>query len=168
MNYMKAEKLHRKLGHIGRELARERHEMHERHGKHGPERMRTDGPFDRRRGPFEPHGPRMYPRERILMILSDAEGGLHQKDIAGSMHINPSSLSEAIDKLESDGYVRRDIDPADRRATLISLTEKGQARAAEVGDMHKERMQKLFANLTEEEQDQLFALLDKAFPDRKE
>ena len=51
------------------------------------------------------HGPRMLPRERILLILAEApEDGIHQKDIAEKIRINPSSLSEAIDKLESDGF----------------------------------------------------------------
>lgn len=172
MEYTKAVKLHRKLGHIGRELASARgmrpHRRHEEDADRGMKRPFAEDGMPRRpehcrkRG----HGPRMLPRERILLILAGApEDGIHQKDIAEQIRINPSSLSEAIDKLESDGYVVRDVDPEDRRSTKIRLTEKGSARACEVEDMHKERMEKLFANLTDEEQDQLLTLLDKAFPD---
>ena len=173
MEYAKVVKLHRKLGHIGRELASARGmRPHRRHDEEAGREMErpfmAEGMHSRRpehcrkRG----HGPRMLPRERILLILAEApEDGIHQKDIAEKIRINPSSLSEAIDKLESDGYVVRDVDPEDRRSTKIRLTEKGSARACEVEDMHKERLEKLFANLTDEEQDQLLALLDKAFPD---
>ena len=39
----------------------------------------------------------------------------------------PRTVTEAIDGLERDGLVRRDPDPADRRAKRISLTAAGQA-----------------------------------------
>ncbi len=75
--------------------------------------------------------------------------------------MNPSSMSEMISKLEHDGYVKRTVDPSDKRATLITLTELGEARAAELSDERNERFSRLFANLTEEEKEQLVTLLEK-------
>ncbi|MBR4444940.1 MAG: MarR family transcriptional regulator [Solobacterium sp.] len=166
MDYIKAVKLHRKLGHIGRELSGLRGMRP--HGMARPTHFPEGEGHHRHPGPHHGPGHRggILPRERILLILKNApEEGLRQKDIASRMRINPSSLSEAIDKLEADRYVARDVDPEDRRSTRICLTEKGSARACEVEDMHKERLSALFANLSEEEQDQLLYLLDKAFPD---
>ena len=182
----KAELLHRKLRHIAREMERGRMHRppaewdgppmpgphHCRREDMRPEGMMRPEHMVRPEGMGWHHGPRHHggmrvlPRERILMILAEAgEEGLHQKDIAAVIRINPSSLSEAIDKLETDRYVTREVDPEDRRATLIRLTEKGSARAAEVTDMHNERIRDLFRNLTDEEQETLLALLDKAFPE---
>ena len=104
---------------------------------------------------------RMLSRERILGILLEHEDGLRQKAIAEQMHIGPSSTSEFIDKLEQTGYIERRPDPDDGRATRIYLTEKGKARAYELEDERKERFATLFAALTEEEKEQLLALLDK-------
>lgn len=117
-----------------------------------------------RRGMPGGHGPhgRMLPRERVLeVILSGPENGLRQKEILEEVKVNPSSLSELINKLEADHYVERKVDPEDKRATLITLTEKGKARAYEVMDAHREACAKMFVNLTDEEKNQLLVLLDK-------
>ena len=77
------------------------------------------------------------------------------------MRINASTMSEFIGHLESDGYVERNIDPSDKRATLITLTEKGRARACELQDERKNKLDQLFSPLTEDEQKELFRLLNK-------
>ena len=125
-------------------------------GPHGPE------------GPHDPNHERrrrrrraMLARERVLGIVLEAEDGIRQKDIAAQMHIGPSALSEMITKLEIAGYLERKVDPTDKRATLISLTEVGQARAYELQDERAERFGKLFGKLNDEEKAQLLALLEK-------
>lgn len=87
--------------------------------------------------------------------------GLRQKQLTEAMRINASSMSEFIGHLESDGYVERNVDPSDKRATLITLTEKGRARACELQDERSEKMASLFAPLTEEERRELMRLLKK-------
>ena len=143
------------------------HCCHGPQGEHGPH---GHGPCH---GPHGEHGPkpmghrarmrtmRMLSRERILGILLEHEDGLRQKAIAEEMHIGPSSTSEFIDKLEQTGYIERRPDPDDGRATRIYLTEKGKARAYELEDERKERFASLFTALTDEEKEQLLALLDK-------
>ena len=125
-------------------------------GKHMPEGPMPEAGFPRRH-----HRPHRFGRERILTIVSEHEEGIRQRAIADILHINPSSLSEAIDKLEADRYIERHIDPSDRRATLIVLTEKGKARAWEAEDERNAAFEKLFKNLSEEEKVQLSALLSK-------
>ena len=130
-------------------------------GPHGPEGCRPHGPG---MGPGPHHGPLgrgPLSRERVLTALLAAEDGLRQKALAEQLRVNPSSMSEFIDRLESDGYIVRTVDPADKRATLITLTEKGQARACELEDEHAERITPLFAALTDDEKAQLLALLNK-------
>ncbi len=109
---------------------------------------------------------RRFPRERILaMILAKGDQGVHQKELAEEMRINPSSISELIDKLEADRYLERTVDPADKRATLITLTDKGKARAYEVIDERTARAEEVFKNLTEDEKQTLLVLLDKITAD---
>ena len=86
---------------------------------------------------------------------------MRQREIAEVLMINPSSLSEAIDKLEADRYLERNVDPNDRRATLITLTEKGRARAYEVEDERAEALKSFFTPLTEDEKVQLCELINK-------
>lgn len=110
-----------------------------------------------------PHGMRRPPlsREHLLVLISENPDGIRQKAISEHVGINQSSTSELIDKLESDGYIERKVDPNDKRATLLFLTEKGQARAAEVKDEREAMFKGMFSALTEEEKQTLSDLLDK-------
>ena len=110
--------------------------------------------------PMPPRRP-MLSRERLLVLIGKNEGGVHQKDLLEKVHIGAPAMSELVGKLEDDGYVIRTVDPADRRATLLSLTEKGAARAAEVEDERALRFRSAFAALSDEEKETLSALLDK-------
>ena len=67
-----------------------------------------------------------FARARVLMHIA-REGPLRSIDLAESFGYAPRTVTEAIDGLERDGLVRRDPDPADRRAKRISLTAAGQA-----------------------------------------
>lgn len=138
------------------------------HGPHGsrfphPEGMPGQPPIpplsEREHKP--PHGRHPMGRERILTLIGQHPDGIHQKDILKEAHIGPSSLSELIDKLESDGYLERRIDPDDKRATLLFLTDKGKARAAEVEDEQNAMLKDYFKNLSDEEKETLSLLLDK-------
>ena len=115
-------------------------------------------------GPMHGHGPMggMFPREMLLLtVLEGGENGVRQKDIAEKIGINASSLSEQIDRLETDRYLERKANPEDKRSTLIVLTEKGRARAYEVLDERRKAAADLCGKLTEEEKDTLISLLDK-------
>ena len=102
-----------------------------------------------------------FQREFILAILHRSEGSMRQKDIAEDIRVSPSTLSEMLNKLETDGYVVRNTDPFDRRATLLSLTEKGEARAQDIEAERVKFFARLFKNLTDDEKLQLITLLDK-------
>jgi DNA-binding MarR family transcriptional regulator len=44
--------------------------------------------------------------------------------------VHPTSVTNAVDRLEAQGLVRRSPHPSDRRATLAELTEAGREVAA--------------------------------------
>lgn len=140
-------------------------------GMQGPCGMHAEGP----RGPHGPHGPhghgphdpkrmQAFAQARLLSLLTEYENGVRQKVLAEEMRINPSSTSELISKLESEGYVARTVDPDDKRATLIALTEVGRARAYEMEDERNEKFAKVFEPLTAKEKEQLLKLLEKLVP----
>ena len=138
-----------------------RHHHGEGHGSEGFHH--GEGP-----GPMHGHGPGRdgrpdlgFGRERVLEVIGRYEDGVRQKTLTEELRINPSSVSEMISKLENDGYVRRTVDPADKRATLITLTELGEARTAELQDEKNEKLDKAFGKLTDDEKEQLIALLEK-------
>ena len=148
------------------------HRARAMHGGCGPKHM-PHGPYGPgcRQGsprhmpmpgmPVPPMPRPMLGRERLLVLIGKSEGGVRQKDLLEKVHIGAPAMSELINKLEDDGYIVRTVDPADRRATLLSLTEKGAARAAEVEDERALRFKSAFAALSDEEKEALSAILDK-------
>jgi DNA-binding MarR family transcriptional regulator len=54
------------------------------------------------------------------------EDGISQIELSERVGMNRATVTSAIDTMESQGIVKRVIDPNDRRIYLVSLTPKGQ------------------------------------------
>jgi DNA-binding MarR family transcriptional regulator len=61
---------------------------------------------------------------RALRVLS-RHGTMRLSELSDHLRIAPRSTTEVVDTLESRDLVRRRPDPADRRATLVEVTEHG-------------------------------------------
>ena len=74
------------------------------------------------------------------------------------LQVHPASVTNAVDRLEGQGFVRRAAHPTDRRTTLVELTEAGRAVAAKATD---ELNASVFAHpgLSPDAVDQLVAVL---------
>lgn len=98
-------------------------------------------------------------REIILHLLSEKQGSLRQKELAQAFNVSPSTLSQMLDRLEADGYIERCPDKSDKRATLLTLTESGANREAQIKERYRSRFRQLYRNLSYEEKQTLIALL---------
>jgi DNA-binding MarR family transcriptional regulator len=87
--------------------------------------------------------------------------GLSQKYLAYLLGIRPQTLSEALAKLEEQGYVERRKDENDRRVMLVYLTDDGRERAKEIDARREQRAEDIFSVLTDEEKEQLARILAK-------
>jgi DNA-binding MarR family transcriptional regulator len=58
-------------------------------------------------------------------------GVLTPKELARVAMISPSGLTNRLTRLENMGHIERQMDPADRRSSLVRLTSKG-AKTADV------------------------------------
>ena len=68
-----------------------------------------------------------------LMILWDyRDRDLRQHELAALLVVNRASLGGVVDRLERKGWVRRQTDPADRRALFVCLTDRGIVKLKEV------------------------------------
>ena len=61
---------------------------------------------------------------RALRVLR-RDGVMRLSELSERLRIAPRSVTEVVDALESRGLAERRPDPADRRATLVALTERG-------------------------------------------
>jgi DNA-binding MarR family transcriptional regulator len=72
-----------------------------------------------------------FPRYEALMLLSFTKSGaLPLGKMGERLQVHRTSVTNIIDKLEGDGFVRRVPHEQDRRATLAEITGEGRRVAA--------------------------------------
>jgi DNA-binding MarR family transcriptional regulator len=82
-----------------------------------------------------------------LVQLSEAPGRrLRMKDLADALVYSTSGLTRIVDNLERDGYARRDIDPDNRRAIFVSLTDRGFEALSTAWHTHADGVRRHFAD----------------------
>ena len=73
-----------------------------------------------------------FARYELLTLLSFTRRGTLPMARAGTLlQVHPTSITNAVSRLEKAGLVRREPHPSDGRAVLIQITEPGRELAAE-------------------------------------
>ncbi|WP_424630246.1 MarR family winged helix-turn-helix transcriptional regulator [Bradyrhizobium sp. SYSU BS000235] len=67
-----------------------------------------------------------------LRMLSRAGKGVRQGVLADELGIEGPSLVRIIDLLAAEGLVERQEDPTDRRAKVLQITPRGEAKVEEI------------------------------------
>lgn len=73
-----------------------------------------------------------YVQFEILAKLADADRPLTMTELADGVVYSRSGLTHQAGLLESAGLIAREASDADQRATVVRITEAGQARLAKV------------------------------------
>jgi len=71
-------------------------------------------------------------RHYTVLVLAASGDGLAQRRLAELLGLDPSAVVAIVDDLVRDDLVRRDPHPEDRRTRLVTATDVGRARLAEV------------------------------------
>jgi DNA-binding MarR family transcriptional regulator len=82
-------------------------------------------------------------------------------DLARTIVITSGGMTPVLDQLEARGLVNRQVDPEDRRARRIAITEKGRSLISRAMDQRVAQQRALNAVLTIEERELLSAILRK-------
>jgi DNA-binding MarR family transcriptional regulator len=99
-------------------------------------------------------------RTKLLMFV-DKEGPARAVDIAEIFGLAPRTVTEALDALERDGFIRRDPDKADRRVKRVSITEEGRRAMTATEPLRLKLTEQIFGVLDEEERASLQRIVDK-------
>ncbi len=89
----------------------------------------------------------------VLMSLWRKDG-LKVVELGRKAGLEPSTMTGLIDRMERDGLVTRRVDPKDRRAQQIHLTEQGSGVKASVQAVVEEVIAKVFTGISEKEMGQ--------------
>ena len=102
-----------------------------------------------------------FARYELLMLLHfSSQGSMPLGKVSARLQVHPTSVTNAVDRLEAQQLIRRIPHASDRRATLAEILPEGRDLALRAT---KELNQQVFARvgLSEHDATQLFALLRK-------
>lgn len=97
---------------------------------------------------------------RTLMLLGRmGNEGMRNSQLAERLHIAPRSTTEVIDQLVTKNWATRTPDPADRRASLITLTEAGSELLQKVHAERQQSHEEFFSTLAQSDRTELSRIL---------
>jgi MarR family 2-MHQ and catechol resistance regulon transcriptional repressor len=87
----------------------------------------------------------------VLIVLTRAGGELELRRLRNRLRTSKANATEVVTTLETRGLVVRRRLPSDRRAAIVTLTERGQEIVDRLFPEHTERVRTAFAVLDEHE-----------------
>ena len=96
---------------------------------------------------------------RVLRVLGE-HGTVEIGRVAREAFILGPSLTGVLARMERDGLVRRERDPADQRRTVVEATARGRKLVAQLSRAVEAHYQSMEKQLGKEKLAQLYGLLD--------
>jgi DNA-binding MarR family transcriptional regulator len=97
---------------------------------------------------------------RALRVLA-RHGTMRLSGLSDRLQIAPRTATEVVDALQARDLVRRRADPADRRAILVEVTERGAGTLAEIRATRGTQAGRIFGRLSPADRTELTRILSK-------
>ena len=95
-----------------------------------------------------------------LLFIRRLGGGVRQVTLADYVGVEGATLVRLVDQLCAAELVRREVDPSDRRANVLSLTEAGERMAELIEVELKQLRAEVFADISEADMAASLRVLD--------
>src|ERR687886_479491 len=82
----------------------------------------------------------------LWSIYRQPQRRLRVNELAREVVLSPTAMSRFVDRVEKAGYVRREPDPADRRALQVVLTDAGAQLLREMWPVYAHGIEQHFAD----------------------
>jgi DNA-binding MarR family transcriptional regulator len=99
------------------------------------------------------------PRFDLMAALERVPEGLTMGDLSRRLMVTGGNVTTIVDSLERDGLVGRRPSASDRRTSYVALTASGRAAFAAMAREHEQWIDRLLADVPNDEIDQLAGLL---------
>lgn len=96
----------------------------------------------------------------VLKCLWDGDGKT-AKQLADMLYLDGSTMTGILDRIESKGLIKKQVDPKDRRAIRVTLTSSGRDLEEPLTRVIDEANKTALANLANPESETLKVLLQK-------
>ncbi|MDW0109396.1 MarR family winged helix-turn-helix transcriptional regulator [Sporosarcina aquimarina] len=103
----------------------------------------------------------LNPTEFAVLELLYHKGKQPIQKIGEKILMRSGSMTYVINKLESNGYLEREVNSIDKRVTYVEITEQGEQLMSSLFPDHAVKITELLSVLSPEEQDQATALMQK-------
>ncbi|MCJ7994015.1 MarR family transcriptional regulator [Rhizobium cremeum] len=104
----------------------------------------------------------LTPVQYAALNAIEASPGLDQATLASHIAYDRVTIGGVVDRLVQKELVRREINPNDRRARTLYLTDKGADTLKQIRPVVRESQTVLLSGLTDAEREQFVSLLQKA------
>ena len=95
--------------------------------------------------------------ELLYLLLQESQRSLRVGDIARKLQVTVGGTSKLIDRIEREGFIQRENDPLNRRASLIVLTKAGERVVSSAIKTYEAEMKEVLDGvLNELEQSQMY------------
>ncbi|OPZ22890.1 MAG: Multiple antibiotic resistance protein MarR [candidate division BRC1 bacterium ADurb.BinA364] len=111
------------------------------------------------RGRLGGHG--LGPGQFRFLTSLYARDGMTQEELAAAAEMDKGAASRSLRKLESEGFIERTPDEADRRHNRVRLTAKGRAIEPLIWKARKEWSDALFQGFSGEDRREALRLLER-------
>jgi DNA-binding MarR family transcriptional regulator len=99
------------------------------------------------------------PRFDVLAALYRRRDGVTMSELSRMLLVSNGNATTVVDRLESDGHVRRTPSETDRRTVFVALTPPGVTLFERLADEHEREISRLFGGLSEADLDRLTEIL---------
>ena len=99
------------------------------------------------------------PRQYSIVLLVTRSVGLTQEEISREVCLDKSNTSRTLSSLEESGYIRREVNPENRREMRIYPTEKLESVIGEVRQVSKTWNELLTEGIAPEDVDTFYSVL---------
>ena len=101
----------------------------------------------------------LTPLQQLILGVLMAEDGLSAGEIGQRLVLDSATLSGTLERMVEKGWIVKEVDPDDRRALRIFLSDKARNLDASLGQAREQVNQEILAELSLEEKILLKRLL---------
>jgi DNA-binding MarR family transcriptional regulator len=93
----------------------------------------------------------LHPGQGVILVELGQHCGVSQSDLAKAVNVSQPTMAKALSRMEKSGIIKRKANPADGRASLNFLTQKGRDLLDSFNASWREIEDQLFADMSEQE-----------------
>ncbi|AUH33799.1 MarR family winged helix-turn-helix transcriptional regulator [Paracoccus tegillarcae] len=102
------------------------------------------------------------PRFDVMAALWRRRDGVTMTELSRMLLVSNGNATAVVDRLETDGLVRREAEDGDRRRIRVRLTPEGLSRFETMADGHEAEVDAIFARISDDDLDSMRDILSRA------